>query len=52
MAKKDYLQPEVRAFALRHAFVLAASEKAPIPCVQFGGDEPGDDTAEETEDLF
>ena len=52
MAKKDYLQPEIRVLVLQHASVLAASEREPIPCVQFGGDEPEDETAEEKEYLF
>ena len=54
MAKKEHLQPEIRVLVLQHEPVLAASggEKSPIPCVQFGGDEPDDDTAGESEPLF
>ena len=54
MAKKEYLKPQIQVFIVQHENVLAGSggEKSPIPCVQFGGDEPSDVTAGEGEYLF
>ena len=54
MNKKIYLKPEVEARLLQYESPLATSggEKSPIPCVQFGGDELDDDTADDKEPVY